>query len=124
MLQLNSLSIHIHFAPLGKLLNIHEFRRFSIKVTVHRCRLHFFFRSFPSCGLLLGSHVIILYFRSLMLLLQSALPVALFSSSQCDLHLGGGTNAEMAPPVDYFLHVFSPIAKKMGVETECFVDKR
>ena len=39
-----------------------------------------------------------------MLLLQSALPVA--------------------PPVDYFLHVFSPIAKKMGVETECFVDKR
>ena len=84
----------------------------------------FFFRSFPSCGLLLGSHVNILYFRSLMLLLQSALPVALFSSSQCDLHLGGGTNAEMAPPVDYFLHVFSPIAKKMGVETECFVDKR
>ena len=66
----------------------------------------------------------VLYFRSLMLLLQSALPVALFSSSQCDLHLGGGTNAEMAPPVDYFLHVFSPIAKKMGVETECFVDKR
>lgn len=52
---------------------------------------------------------------SICLLLQAVLPYALFSSCNkedndvaCKLILRGGTNATMAPPIDYFEHVFVP----------------
>jgi len=58
------------------------------------------------------------------LLLQSSLPVALFSTGICDITLGGGTNAECAPPIDYFLTVFQPIAARMGISAQCQLIKR
>mmetsp|Transcript_25441 Transcript_25441/g.37450 ORF Transcript_25441/g.37450 Transcript_25441/m.37450 type:complete len:442 (+) Transcript_25441:228-1553(+) len=47
---------------------------------------------------------------SVCLLLQAALPCALFRGSGCSLELRGGTNAEMAPQVDYLTDVFLPVA--------------
>ncbi|XP_067937937.1 RNA 3'-terminal phosphate cyclase-like [Watersipora subatra] len=61
---------------------------------------------------------------SLVLLLQSSLPVALFSDQACDLTLGGGTNAESAPPIDYFTTVFLPIAQQIGLRVDCQLLKR
>jgi RNA 3'-terminal phosphate cyclase (ATP) len=46
---------------------------------------------------------------SICLLLQAVLPYALFFNQGCyKLILKGGTNASMAPPIDYFQHVFVP----------------
>jgi RNA 3'-terminal phosphate cyclase (ATP) len=47
---------------------------------------------------------------SICLLLQAILPYALFSwqSEEFKMILKGGTNATMAPPIDYFQHVFVP----------------
>lgn len=43
--------------------------------------------------------------RSVCLLLQVALPCALFSDASSQLLLKGGTNAEMAPQIDYTIKV-------------------
>lgn len=43
--------------------------------------------------------------RSVCLLLQVALPCALFADSSSQLSLKGGTNAEMAPQIDYTVKV-------------------
>ncbi|KAJ8974672.1 hypothetical protein NQ317_018510 [Molorchus minor] len=51
---------------------------------------------------------------SISLLLQVALPCALFATAPCTLTLRGGTNAEMAPQVDYVTEVFRPILEKFG----------
>lgn len=51
---------------------------------------------------------------SISLLLQVALPCMLFADSDTYLTLGGGTNAEMAPQVDYTTEVFRPILEKFG----------
>ena len=45
---------------------------------------------------------------SICLLLQAALPVALFGKAPVHLTLGGGTNATMAPQYDYWHEVFLP----------------
>eukprot|EP00977_Amphora_coffeiformis_P024645 scaffold16508_cov133-Amphora_coffeaeformis.AAC.3 len=45
---------------------------------------------------------------SICLLLQAALPVALFGATPARLTLGGGTNASMAPQYDYWHKVFLP----------------
>ncbi|KAL2650423.1 hypothetical protein R1flu_018551 [Riccia fluitans] len=61
---------------------------------------------------------------SITLLIQTALPVLLFLPTTSDtitagagkttsVLLKGGTNATCAPQVDYFLHVFLPIAERM-----------
>lgn len=52
----------------------------------------------------LCSHVLT-DFRSICLLLQAALPCLLYSKTQTTLNLYGGTNAEMAPQIDYFTMV-------------------
>ena len=49
---------------------------------------------------------------SICLLLQAALPCALFHQSPCQLVLKGGTNAAMAPQYDYWEHVFWPTLQK------------
>ena len=49
---------------------------------------------------------------SICLLLQAALPCALFHQSPCQLVLKGGTNASMAPQYDYWEHVFWPTLQK------------
>lgn len=39
--------------------------------------------------------------------MQIALPIALFGPSSTSMQLLGGTNADMAPPVDYTINVCS-----------------
>lgn len=51
---------------------------------------------------------------SISLLLQVALPCTLFADGPTELHLQGGTNAEMAPQIDYTTEVFRPIMEKFG----------
>ncbi|KAL4593307.1 RNA 3'-terminal phosphate cyclase-like [Arapaima gigas] len=58
------------------------------------------------------------------LLLQVSLPCALFADAPSELCLKGGTNAEMAPQIDYTLKVFKPIAEKFGVHFDCDVKMR
>ncbi|GAB0090405.1 RNA 3'-terminal phosphate cyclase [Sergentomyia squamirostris] len=55
---------------------------------------------------------------SVALLVQIALPVALFSSSPVELSLRGGTNAEMAPQIDYITEVLRPNFEKFGATFE------
>lgn len=61
---------------------------------------------------------------SIVLLLQAALPCLLFADAPSVLRLRGGTNAEMAPQIDYTLSVFLPIAKKFGASCDIRVLKR
>uniref|UniRef100_A0A3P8UKD2 RNA 3'-terminal phosphate cyclase n=1 Tax=Cynoglossus semilaevis TaxID=244447 RepID=A0A3P8UKD2_CYNSE len=61
---------------------------------------------------------------SVCLLLQLALPCALFADSTSQFSLRGGTNAEMAPQVDYTLKVFKPIVEKFGVHFNCDLKMR
>ncbi|XP_076028064.1 RNA 3'-terminal phosphate cyclase [Genypterus blacodes] len=58
---------------------------------------------------------------SVSLLLQVALPCALFADAPSQLCLKGGTNAEMAPQIDYTVKVFKPIMEKFGVHFDCDV---
>lgn len=51
---------------------------------------------------------------SISLLLQVALPCTLFADSDTTLTLEGGTNAEMAPQIDYTTEVFRPLMEKFG----------
>ncbi|XP_041985094.1 RNA 3'-terminal phosphate cyclase [Aricia agestis] len=51
---------------------------------------------------------------SISLLLQVALPVALLADDDVTLDLKGGTNAEMAPQIDYMELVFRPLLNKFG----------
>ncbi len=44
-------------------------------------------------------------FRSVCLLLQAALPCLLFAPKSSKVTLKGGTNADMAPPIDYAIKV-------------------
>lgn len=48
---------------------------------------------------------IFLNLRSVCLLMQVAMPCVLFAASPSELRLKGGTNAEMAPQIDYTLMV-------------------
>ena len=50
-----------------------------------------------------------------MLLFQVSLPVALYAKGPINMSLLGGTDADMAPPVDYTINVFKPMAEKFGV---------
>ena len=47
------------------------------------------------------------------LLIQVSLPVALFLPAPVKLTLRGGTNATMAPVIDYSMLVFAPVMKKL-----------
>uniref|UniRef100_A0A3B4BGJ0 RNA 3'-terminal phosphate cyclase n=1 Tax=Periophthalmus magnuspinnatus TaxID=409849 RepID=A0A3B4BGJ0_9GOBI len=59
-----------------------------------------------------------------LLLLQVALPCSLFSESNTQLCLRGGTNAEMAPQIDYTVKIFKPIVEKFGVNFDCDIKMR
>ncbi|CAH1772764.1 unnamed protein product [Owenia fusiformis] len=61
---------------------------------------------------------------SICLLLQAALPCLLFGDGPSTLTLKGGTNAQMAPQIDYFTMVFGPIAERFGVKFDCDIVKR
>jgi RNA 3'-terminal phosphate cyclase (ATP) len=61
---------------------------------------------------------------SVCLLIQSALPCALFSASECQLELKGGTNASMAPQIDYSLEVLLPLLQRFGVSPRINIVRR
>lgn len=62
--------------------------------------------------------------RSVVLLVQISLPCLLFAPGACEVILRGGTNAEMAPQIDYTLMVFKPIAERFGMNFQCQIRKR
>ncbi|KAK0144125.1 RNA 3'-terminal phosphate cyclase [Merluccius polli] len=58
------------------------------------------------------------------LLLQASLPCALFTDASTQLCLKGGTNADMAPQIDYTVKVLKPILEKFGVHFDCDIRMR
>lgn len=48
---------------------------------------------------------ILLLIRSICLLMQSCIPCLIFTDNICKLDLRGGTNADHAPPIDYYEYV-------------------
>ncbi|KRZ80387.1 RNA 3'-terminal phosphate cyclase [Trichinella papuae] len=61
---------------------------------------------------------------SVSLLIQLLLPCLIFGRNESRLCLKGGTNVHFAPPIDYFLDVFCPIAEKFGINTTCSIPRR
>lgn len=61
---------------------------------------------------------------SVSLLMQLALPCLLYAPETCKLILKGGTNAEMAPPIDYMTDILRPAIKRLGVDFDCEIVKR
>ncbi|KAM7318015.1 RNA 3'-terminal phosphate cyclase isoform X1 [Alexandromys fortis] len=61
---------------------------------------------------------------SVCLLMQVSMPCVLFAASPSELRLKGGTNAEMAPQIDYTMLVFKPIVEKFGFKFNCDVKMR
>nr|BAG61672.1 unnamed protein product [Homo sapiens] len=61
---------------------------------------------------------------SVCLLMQVSMPCVLFAASPSELHLKGGTNAEMAPQIDYTVMVFKPIVEKFGFIFNCDIKTR
>ncbi|XP_055530227.1 RNA 3'-terminal phosphate cyclase [Wyeomyia smithii] len=51
---------------------------------------------------------------SVSLLMQAALPVAIFGAGPITLDLKGGTNVDMAPQVDFMTEIFRPNMEKFG----------
>lgn len=52
---------------------------------------------------------------SVCLLAQVAVPFGIFADRTTTLHLRGGTNAAMAPPIEYYQDVFLPTLRRFGV---------
>ncbi|TRY94409.1 hypothetical protein DNTS_027947 [Danionella cerebrum] len=67
-----------------------------------------------------GSHIADTHTAgSVGLLMQISLPCTLFAQGPSELCLKGGTNAEMAPQIDYTMKVFKPIVERFGVQFDC-----
>lgn len=58
------------------------------------------------------------------LLLQIALPCALFADGLSTLDLRGGTNAEMAPQIDFMTEVFRPNMERFGASFDFDLHRR
>lgn len=58
------------------------------------------------------------------LLLQVSLPCLLFSGGKSHLELRGGTNADMAPQIDFLLEIFRPNLAKFGAQFKCDILRR
>eukprot|EP01105_Mastigella_eilhardi_P019984 TRINITY_DN4729_c0_g1_i1.p1 TRINITY_DN4729_c0_g1~~TRINITY_DN4729_c0_g1_i1.p1 ORF type:complete len:388 (+),score=97.25 TRINITY_DN4729_c0_g1_i1:39-1202(+) len=58
------------------------------------------------------------------LLIQVSLPCLVFAPCSCSLLLKGGTNAGMAPTVDYLNQIFAPVAQRMGFSLELTIVRR
>lgn len=64
---------------------------------------------------------------SLCLLIQVSLPCLVFGSGDSSvtrIKFCGGSNATMAPQIDYFMRVFGPIASRFGIEYEANLVRR
>lgn len=55
---------------------------------------------------------------------QVALPLVLFGNSSSTLHLKGGTNAEMAPQVDFMSEIFRANLGKFGASFDFTLERR
>lgn len=64
------------------------------------------------------------FYRSVALLLQISLPLMLFGGSSSTLHLKGGTNAEMAPQIDFITEIFRPNLEKFGATFDFTLERR
>ena len=58
------------------------------------------------------------------LLIQIALPCLLFAPKPTHLTLRGGTNAEMAPQIDYTVQVLKPMLELFGIQMDCHIATR
>lgn len=58
------------------------------------------------------------------LILQSLLPVMLFSGNRAEVEVRGGTNNPLAPPVDYLERVFIPTLARMGTKIDLRLQRR
>uniref|UniRef100_A0A915IXY3 RNA 3'-terminal phosphate cyclase n=1 Tax=Romanomermis culicivorax TaxID=13658 RepID=A0A915IXY3_ROMCU len=56
---------------------------------------------------------------SIVLLMQIALPCALYARRPVQVTLCGGTNVDNAPQIDYFLRVTRPVLENFGVKFDC-----
>lgn len=62
---------------------------------------------------------------SLTLLLQACLPVVLFRGVSTKLTLGGGTDVDFSPPMNYIIEVLFPILRKhCGIDIKSTIEKR
>ncbi|XP_055320835.1 RNA 3'-terminal phosphate cyclase isoform X2 [Sitodiplosis mosellana] len=61
---------------------------------------------------------------SVALLLQVSLPLILFGDSPSTLHLKGGTNAEMAPQIDFITEIFRPNLERFGATFDFTLERR
>ncbi len=61
---------------------------------------------------------------SITLLLQTAVPIALFSEDKVILKITGGTDVSWSPPIDYYRYVLAPILSKMGARMKIDVLER
>lgn len=79
----------------------------------------------PSCRIRQGHYVADTRTAgSISLLLQVALPCAMFADGPVTLDLKGGTNADMAPQIDYFTGIFMKTLMRFGVEINLKVHRR
>lgn len=60
---------------------------------------------------------------SVTLLLQSLIPVCVFSDKQFSINVIGGTNVPWSPPVEYFQHVFCDYLLKMNAKIKFEIKK-
>ncbi|KAJ8305578.1 hypothetical protein KUTeg_016123 [Tegillarca granosa] len=62
--------------------------------------------------------------RSVCLIMQAVMPCIVMSSGVTTLTLKGGTDADMAPQIDYESDVFRKVAEKFGFKFDVHVKKR
>jgi RNA 3'-terminal phosphate cyclase (GTP) len=55
---------------------------------------------------------------SVTLLLQTLVPITIFSDKKIVLNITGGTNVQWSPSIDYYSGVFLYFLKEMGIETK------
>ena len=55
---------------------------------------------------------------SVTLLLQTLIPITIFSDKKTVLNITGGTNVQWSPSIDYYSEVFLYFLKEMGIETK------
>ncbi len=61
---------------------------------------------------------------SITLLLQTAIPIAIFADSRVILKITGGTDVSWSPPIDYYRYVLSYFLRRMGAKIDIEVIER
>jgi len=60
---------------------------------------------------------------SIALLLQTLLPILIFTEKKICVEITGGTDGAWAPPILYFKHIVLPLLKKIGVSAEIAIKR-